>query len=138
MIELVRNKTGEILPENVDAESVMQDETGYVFLKLAIAVKKDIITSAGYYASEEIPIDTAAAMAAVTQLVKDRAIMSAAMLTADDIGNYLEFDEQLYNENGQAVKIAEIMLKECLRNYSMKYNALREERLRNKNTESSG
>ena len=138
MIELVRNKTGEILPENVDAESVMQDETGYVFLKLAIAVKKDIITSAGYYASEEIPIDTAAAMAAVTQLMKDRAIMSAAMLTADDIGNYLEFDEQLYNENGQAVKIAEIMLKECLRNYSMKYNALREERLRNKNTESSG
>ena len=132
MIELVRDGVGTAMPETVSGESVMQDESGYVFLRLAVSVHKDIITQAGYYASEEIPIDTAAAMAAAAQLMKDRAIMSAALLGAKDIETALEFDGAARTENGQAVKIAEMMMKECLRNYSMKYNIARGERLKNR------
>ncbi len=132
MIELVRDGVGTAMPETVSGESVMQDENGYVFLRLAVSVHRDIITQAGYYASEEVPIDTAAAMAAATQLMKDRAIMSAALLGAKDIETALEFDDAAHAENGQAVKIAEMMMKECLRNYSMKYNIARGERLKNR------
>ena len=132
MIELVRDGVGTAMPETVSGESVMQDESGYVFLRLAVSVHKDIITQAGYYASEEIPIDTAAAMASAAQLMKNRAIMSAALLGAKDIETALEFDGEARTENGQAVKIAEMMMKECLRNYSMKYNIARDERLKNR------
>lgn len=130
MIELVRDGVGTAMPETVSGESVMQDESGYVFLRLAVSVHKDIITQAGYYASEEIPIDTAAAMAAVTQLMENKAIMSAALLTGKDIESALDFDDAARTENGKAVKIAEMMMKECLRNYSMKYNISRSERLK--------
>lgn len=130
MTELVRGGVGMEMPANVSGESVMQDETGYVFLKLAISVHRDIITRAGYYAAEEIPIDTAAAMAAATQLMENKAIMSAALLTGKDIESALDFDDAARIENGKAVKIAEMMMKECLRNYSMKYNIARSERLK--------
>ena len=130
MLEFIKNRTGTAMPETVSGESVMQDEKGYVFLKLSISVHKDIITQAGYYASEEIPIDTAAAMAAVTVLMKDKAVMAAALLGTKDIEDALEFDDAARAENEQAVKIAEMMMKECLRNYSAKYNAAREERLK--------
>lgn len=130
MTALVRGGIGTEMPANVSGESVMQDETGYVFLKLAISVHRDIITRAGYYAAEEIPIDTAAAMAAVTQLMENKAIMSAALLTGKDIESALDFDDTARIENGKAVRIAETMMKECLRNYSMKYNIARSERLK--------
>ena len=127
MLELIKAGTGTEMPETVSGESLMQDETGYVFLKLAISVHKDIITQAAYYASEEIAIDTAAAMAAV------KAIMAAALLHAEDIEDMLEFDATARAENGQAVKLAAMMMKECLRNYSAKYNIARTERLNRRN-----
>ncbi len=133
MIELVKNGVGTKMPDTVSGESLMQDEKGYVFLRLSISVHKDIITQVGYYASEEIPIDTVAAMAAVTMLMTDKAIMAAALLNAKNIEEALEFDDDARAENEQAVKIAEMMMKECLRNYSAKYNTARAERLKKRN-----
>ena len=133
MLELIKAGTGTEMPETVSGESLMQDETGYVFLKLAISVHKDSITQAAYYASEEIAIDTAAAMAAVTALMTNKAIMAAALLHAEDIEDMLEFDATARAENGQAVKLAAMMMKECLRNYSAKYNIARTERLNRRN-----
>ena len=69
-------------------------------------------------------------MAAVTVLMKDKAIMAAALLGTKDIEDALEFDDVARAENEQAIKIAEMMMKECLRNYSAKYNAAREDRLK--------
>lgn len=37
------------------AESCMQDEDGYVFLRLAIFVERDIISQCGFYTAPEIP-----------------------------------------------------------------------------------
>lgn len=37
------------------AESSMQDEGGYVFLRLAIIVERDIISQCGFYTAPEIP-----------------------------------------------------------------------------------
>lgn len=130
MLELVKIGIGTRMPETVSGESLMQDENGHVFLRLSISVHKDIITKAAYYASEEVSIDTAAAMAAVTVLMTDKAIMAAALLCVKDIESALEFDDTARTENGQAVKIAEMMMKECLRNYSAKYNIARAERLK--------
>lgn len=70
MLRLVTERVGTRLPESIQAESVMQDEEGHVYLRLAIAVHRDIINEIGYYAHPDVSVDVAAAMAALTQLAR--------------------------------------------------------------------
>lgn len=84
------------------AESCMQDEGGYVFLRLAIFVERDIISQCGFYTAPEIPGSIKSAL---------------SELNLSD------------SELKKSADIAALMLHECLRNYSMKYNQARQERL---------
>ena len=43
MLRLVTERVGTRLPESIQAESVMQDEECHGYLRLAIAVHRDII-----------------------------------------------------------------------------------------------
>ena len=42
MLRLVTERVGTRLPESIQAESVMQDEEGHVYLRLAIAVQEKL------------------------------------------------------------------------------------------------
>lgn len=84
------------------AESSMKDEGGYVFLRLAILVERDIISQCGFYSAPEIPGCIKSAL---------------SELNLSD------------SELKKSADIAALMLHECLRNYSMKYNQARQERL---------
>ena len=44
MLRLVTERVGTRLPESIQAESVMQDEEGHVYLRLAIAVQEKLET----------------------------------------------------------------------------------------------
>ena len=87
-------------PQAPAAESVMRDEAGHEFIRLGIGVRRDIITELGFTLDPELPADIEKA------------------LPADDPGA------------ARAAAVAELMLHECLRNYSMNYNLARAERLR--------
>ncbi len=97
-------------PQAPAAESVMRDEAGHEFIRLGIGVRRDIITELGFTLDPELPADIAEAMAEMTDIEK--------ALPADDPGA------------ARAAAVAELMLHECLRNYSMNYNLARAERLR--------
>ena len=99
-------------PQAPAAESVMRDEAGHEFIRLGIGVRRDIITEA---------------MAEMTALAKDKAIMAASLIRAADIEKALPADDP---GAARAAAVAELMLHECLRNYSMNYNLARAERLR--------
>lgn len=130
MLRLVTERVGTRLPESIQAESVMQDEEGHVYLRLAIAVHRDIINEIGYYAHPDVSVDVAAAMAALTQLARGKAIMAASLITAGTIAAELSDGDRLDEENLDAVNMAALMLRECLRNYSASYNRARAERLK--------
>ena len=61
------------------AESSMQDEGGYVFLRLAIIVERDIISQCGFYTAPEIPGSIVDAMSAIAEAAEGKAIMAAAL-----------------------------------------------------------
>ena len=108
------------------AESCMQDEGGYVFLRLAIFVERDIISQCGFYTAPEIPGSIVDAMSAIAAAAEWKAIMAAALINSKSLKSALS---ELNLSDSELKKSAELMLHECLRNYSMKYNQARQERL---------
>lgn len=107
------------------AESCMQDEGGYVFLRLAIFVERDIISQCGFYTAPEIPGSIVSAMSAIAAAAEGKAIMAAALINKSALSELNLSDSELK----KSADIAALMLHECLRNYSMKYNQARQERL---------
>ena len=114
-------------PQAPAAESVMRDEAGHEFIRLGIGVRRDIITELGFTLDPELPADIAEAMTEMTALAKDKAIMAASLIRAADLVKALPADDP---GAARAAAVAELMLHECLRNYSMNYNLARAERLR--------
>ena len=109
------------------AESCMQDEGGYVFLRLAIFVERDIISQCGFYTAPEIPGSIVDAMSAIA--AEWKAIMAAALINSKSLKSALSELNLSDSELKKSADIAALMLHECLRNYSMKYNQARQERL---------
>lgn len=107
------------------AESCMQDEGGYVFLRLAIFVERDIISQCGFYTAPEIPGSIVSAMSAIAAAAEGKAIMAAALINKSALSELNLSDSELK----KSADIAALMLHECLRNYSMKYNQARQTRL---------
>ena len=103
------------------AESCMQDEGGYVFLRLAIIVERDIISQCGFYTAPEIPGSIVDAMSAIAAAAEGKAIMAAALINGKSLKSALS--------ELNLSDIAALMLHECLRNCSMKYNQARQTRL---------
>lgn len=118
-------------PKAPAAESVMQDENGQELIRLGLVVSRDIITDAVYLLDAELPGEIADAMSEMVKLAKGKAIMAASLIRAADIIKALP-----PNDPGafRAAAVAELMLRECLRNYSMNYNRARAERLRNRDS----
>lgn len=56
--------------------------------------------------------------------------MAAALITPEQISAGLSGGEGVDEENREAVGMAALMLRECLRNYSAAYNKARAERLK--------
>lgn len=119
-------------PKEPAAESLMQDEGGRELIRLGIGVRRDIIVEAGYKTEPGLPEAMGAAMSELTALAKDKAIMAASLIKAADIARLLPADDP---ETPKYAAIAELMLHECLRNYSMSYNRAREERLKKRASE---
>lgn len=111
------------------AESCMQDEGGYVFLRLAIFVERDIISQCGFYTAPEIPGSIVDAMSAIAAAAEWKAIMAAALINSKSLKSALSELNLSDSELKKSADIAALMLHECLRNYSMKYNQARQERL---------
>lgn len=111
------------------AESCMQDEGGYVFLRLAIFVERDIISQSGFYTAPEIPGSIVSAMSAIAAAAEGKAIMAAALINSKSLKSALSELNLSDSELKKSADIAALMLHECLRNYSMKYNQARQERL---------
>lgn len=111
------------------AESSMKDEGGYVFLRLAILVERDIISQCGFYSAPEIPGCIVDAMSAIAAAAEGKAIMAAALISGESIKIALSELNLSDSELKKSADIAALMLHECLRNYSMKYNQARQERL---------
>ena len=111
------------------AESCMQDEGGYVFLRLAIFVERDIISQCGFYTAPEIPDSIVSAMSASAAAAEGKAIMAAALITSKSLKSALSELNLSDSELKKSTDIAALMLHECLRNYSMKYNQARQTRL---------
>ena len=111
------------------AESCMQDEGGYVFLRLAIVVERDIISQCGFYTAPEIPGSIVSAMSAIAAAAEWKAIMAAALINSKSLKSALSELNLSDSELKKSADIAALMLHECLRNYSMKYNQARQERL---------
>ena len=110
------------------AESCMQDEGGYVFLRLAI-FERDIISQCGFYTAPEIPGSIVSAMSAIAAAAEGKAIMAAALINSKSLKSALSELNLSDSELKKSADIAALMLHECLRNYSMKYNQARQERL---------
>lgn len=119
-------------PKEPAAESLMQDEGGRELIRLGIGVRRDIIVESGYKTEPGLPEAMGAAMSELTALAKDKAIMAASLIKAADIARRLPADDP---ETPKYAAIAELMLHECLRNYSMSYNRAREERLKKRAAE---
>jgi len=111
------------------AESCMQDEGGYVFLRLAIFVERDIISQCGFYTAPEIPGSIVDAMSAIAAAAEWKAIMAAALINSKSLKSALSELNLSNSELKKSADIAALMLHECLRNYSMKYNQARQTRL---------
>ena len=111
------------------AESCMQDEGGYVFLRLAIFVERDIISQCGFYTAPEIPGSIVDAMSAIAAAAEWKAIMAAALINSKSLKSALSELNLSDSELKKSADIAALMLHECLRNYTMKYNQARQERL---------
>lgn len=111
------------------AESCMQDEGGYVFLRLAILVERDIISQCGFYTAPEIPDSIVSAMSAIAAAAEGKAIMAAALINSKSLKSALSELNLSDSELKKSADIAALMLHECLRNYSMKYNQARQTRL---------
>ena len=109
------------------AESSMQDEGGYVFLRLAIIVERDIISQCGFYTAPEIPGSIVDAMSAIAEAAEGKAIMAAALISGERIKSALSELKLSDSELKKSADIAALMLHECLRNYSMKYNQARQQ-----------
>ena len=107
------------------AESCMQDE----FLRLAIFVERDIISQCGFYTAPEIPGSIVSAMSAIAAAAEGKAIMAAALINSKSLKSALSELNLSDSELKKSADIAALMLHECLRNYSMKYNQARQERL---------
>ncbi len=107
----------------------MQDEGGYVFLRLAILVERDIISQCGFYTAPEIPGSIVDAMSVIAAAAEGKAIMAAALISGESIKSALSELNLSDSELKKSADIAALMLHECLRNYSMKYNQARQERL---------
>lgn len=71
------------------AESCMQDEGGYVFLRLAIFVERDIISQCGFYTAPEIPGSIVSAMSAIAAAAEGKAIMAAALINSKSVKSAL-------------------------------------------------
>lgn len=117
------------------AESCMQDEGGYVFLRLAIFVERDIISQCGFYTAPEIPGSIVSAMSAIAAAAEGKAIMAAALINSKSLKSALSELNLSDSELQKSADIAALMLHECLRNYSMKYNQARQTRLSNAKSE---
>lgn len=111
------------------AESCMQDEGGYVFLRLVIFVERDIISQCGFYTAPEIPGSIVSAMSAIAAAAEWKAIMAAALINSKSLKSALSELNLSDSELKKSADIAALMLHECLRNYSMKYNQARQTRL---------
>lgn len=111
------------------AESCMQDEGGYVFLRLAIFVERDIISQCGFYTAPEIPGSIVSAMSAIAAAAEGKAIMAAALINSKSLKSALSELNLSNSELKKSADIAALMLHECLRNYSIKYNQARQTRL---------
>lgn len=111
------------------AESCMQDEGGYVFIRLAIFVERDIISQCGFYTAPEIPGSIVSAMSAIAAAAEGKAIMAAALINSKSLKSALSELNLSDSELQKSADIAALMLHECLRNYSMKYNQARQTRL---------
>lgn len=107
----------------------MQDEGGYVFLRLAIFVERDIISQCGFYTAPEIPGSIVSAMSAIAAAAEGKAIMAAALINSKSLKSALSELNLSDSELKKSADIAALMLHECLRNYSMKYNQARQTRL---------
>lgn len=107
----------------------MQDEGGYVFLRLAIFVERDIISQCGFYTAPEIPGSIVSAMSAIAAAAEGKAIMAAALISGESVKSALSELKLSDSELKKSTDIAALMLHECLRNYSMKYNQARQTRL---------
>ncbi|MGI6020791.1 MAG: hypothetical protein ACOX71_04880 [Lachnospiraceae bacterium] len=121
VIELVKEEIGKGIPEGAEAESIMQDPDGNIQLKLGIKCHREIVTEIGFFAAPEIPIDVVAAMASMTQLAKGQSVMAASLIKPEAIEEALSDDGKVDDENMVAVNAAVLMLKECLRRYSVVY-----------------
>ena len=75
------------------AESSMQDEGGYVFLRLAIIVERDIISQCGFYTAPEIPGSIVDAMSAIAAAAEGKAIMAAALISGERIKSALKYNQ---------------------------------------------
>ena len=117
------------------AESCMQDEGGYVFLRLALFVERDIISQCGFYTAPEIPGSIVSAMSAIAAAAEGKAIMAAALINSKSLKSALSELNLSDSELQKSADIAALMLHECLRNYSMKYNQARQTRLSNAKSE---
>ena len=113
----------------------MQDEGGYVFLRLAIFVERDIISQCGFYTAPEIPGSIVSAMSAIAAAAEWKAIMAAALINSKSLKSALSELNLSDSELKKSADIAALMLHECLRNYSMKYNQARQTRLSNAKSE---
>ena len=72
---------------------------------------------------------------AAAGLAENRAIMSASLIGSADIERELSDGGPLDEADKPSAAMAALMLHECLRNYSMRYNQLREERLKRRDAE---
>ncbi len=98
------------------AESCMQDEGGYVFLRLAIFVERDIISQCGFYTAPEIPGSIKSAMSAIAAAAEGKAIMAAALINGESLKSALSELNLSDSELKKSADIAALMLHECLRN----------------------
>ena len=135
MLRLVTGRSHVGTLEAPDAESVLRDESGREHLHLEISVRRDIIREARYTCDSDVSVGLAAAMAAAAGLAENRAIMSASLIGSADIERELSDGGTLDEADKPSAAMAALMLHECLRNYSMRYNQLREERLKRRDAE---
>ena len=68
-------------------------------------------------------------MSAIAAAAEGKAIMAAALISGESVKSALSELKLSDSELKKSTDIAALMLHECLRNYSMKYNQARQTRL---------
>lgn len=123
VFDLVKRGADLKLPEQPQGSCVIRDEDGKDRIRFGFTTHREIIREVGYEADPEVSADVAAAVAAMTELVKDKKVMEAWLITPQAIAEKLSDDGNVDPENEPAVQIALALLKESLRTYSSYYSA---------------